>query len=497
MDDSSDLPREAALLIRPLPGVMLTGDEPIAFGGKPQLPPYLDWPRENRGEPEHFFAQIDLDRLRCAAGQHAIPELPETGTIFVFLPLTNDGLYDSLAASVLYADEDVAGLPKRDPPEDLADLLEYKQSYIHPDGTTDGGQLLVRQWAEVIPFQSERAVNPLAVNMAEAAGEIVSPWKDAQQRHEHGLANALAGARPFPPPPEHVDGMEDLTNRIPSQFTRRNWMFKPQHLDWEFIFDWAKEFYRLCYSLSVKHFREMQQAGNTQWMVPRFIRRYERKRKDLNKRLYGTGQRPIFWTFEDPIAVKEDFDWQAKRWLALSQFETGHPSPHLLNAFVDMLVEVRRHYDETDDEGYHLLTRIGMLDNLIKGHDKHAGWTLTEAQAAFRKASENAAAREEARFNAMPQDTRWDSRVIQSQPEPPSDGHRFNLGTMPLQMFGLGFEIQSAVSDHARDVLLLQIGDSFGLPLEIGPDMILQLWINPDDLAEGRFDRIEMTLDGT
>lgn len=62
-------------------------------------------------------------------------------------------------------------------------------------------------------------------------------------------------------------------------------------------------------------------------------------------------------------------------------------------------------------------------------------------------------------------------------------------------MFGLGFEAQSAVSDHAKNILLLQISDSFGLPVDVRS--VVQIWITAEDLAQGRFDRVELTADAT
>ncbi|GAB5436281.1 MAG: hypothetical protein FalmKO_14060 [Falsiruegeria mediterranea] len=73
----------------------------------------------------------------------------------------------------------------------------------------------------------------------------------------------------------------------------------------------------------------------------------------------------------------------------------------------------------------------------------------------------------------------------------------FSLGTMPLQMFGQGFEIQSAISDHAGDSLLRQLGDSCGLPVGFGSDGIVQLWITPEDLANAKFDKVRMTFEMT
>ncbi|KIC41951.1 hypothetical protein RA27_00620 [Ruegeria sp. ANG-R] len=181
--------------------------------------------------------------------------------------------------------------------------------------------------------------------------------------------------------------------------------------------------------------------------------------------------------------------------MALSQFEIGYPSEVLLRAFVEMLVEIDRHGTEEDNEGYSLGLRVSLLDHAIPGHDKHAGNMFVAALEAFSDASKNAEIRHKSLFDRLPQDSRWNSRIIHaSGTSSPND---FSLGTMPLQMFGQGFEIQSAVTDHANDVLLMQFGDSFGLPIEFGPDMVVQLWISPEDLAAGQFNNVSMTQDMT
>ncbi|MDJ0637923.1 MAG: DUF1963 domain-containing protein [Paracoccaceae bacterium] len=279
------------------------------------------------------------------------------------------------------------------------------------------------------------------------------------------------------------------------EFVKWNYEFDAHHLDWEFIWDWAKEFYRLCLCLTLDHLRKMQDEGISPKRIERLIRKLKKQRKDHNRRQYRGGKKLWFWTFSDPVSVDATFDWQAGRWMALSQFETGVPSQRLRDAFVDMLVEITRHFHETDDEGYNLGPRVGLLDYRVKGHDKHAGHTFVNAKDAFKVASQKAKARYIAAFEAFPQETRWDSRVIAASG--PATDLNFCLGTMPLQKFGTGFEIQSAVSDNADKVLLLQIGDSFGLPIGFGPDMIVQLWVPPDDLAAARFDQVTLTADMT
>lgn len=101
--------------------------------------------------------------------------------------------------------------------------------------------------------------------------------------------------------------------------------------------------------------------------------------------------------------------------------------------------------------------------------------------------------------DGLPQEDRWDLKLLNfdacSMAEP--DRARAVLGTTPLQMFGRGDAVQNAVDDHIGDVLLMQIGEANGLPFDMPPDMVLHLWISPEDLATGNFDHVETTIEST
>ena len=64
------------------------------------------------------------------------------------------------------------------------------------------------------------------------------------------------------------------------------------------------------------------------------------------------------------------------------------------------------------------------------------------------------------------------------------------------QVFGFGYLLQHAARENIDKVLLLQCEDECGLNLrEVSG--ILQLWVNPSDLAVARFDRVLTTLEAT
>ena len=116
-------------------------------------------------------------------------------------------------------------------------------------------------------------------------------------------------------------------------------------------------------------------------------------------------------------------------------------------------------------------------------------------------AAKAAAERDQSAVISLPPQEQWDilrRDQIAEDAKYAEGPHRFSMGRMPLQMFGQGFEIQSAVSDNADKILLLQLGGSgSGIPIDFQGDGIVQIWIAPEDLAKARFDRTTTTFDMT
>lgn len=492
MLDANGKTGDAALLVRPIPWSMATGTEPIRFGGKPRLPEGMTWPVGPRGIKEHFFAEIDLARLpRKTQCQRVAPDMPAAGTIFIFLPLGHDWLYGHEKATVLFTEQDVSDLPERAPPDDLPNMHDGDPPFLHADGTTDGGRLLVPQLAEAIPFPAQHALNPLH---RQGADEAV--WERACKSNTKHVREAFRAARPMPPDPAVAepekpkpDWANAVRDRVPKAFRKFRFQFEGHHLDWEFIFDWAHTFQKACLEMAISYLEEMLEQGGPSARIKRHIRRLEKKWEEHCSRAYLRGKQPKFWTFDKPVAVNEHFDWQARRWMTLSQFEEGYPEPRHLDAFIAMLTALERHCHESGSAAL----RIGLMDNRIRGHVLGAEELWDEADLAFKEASDHAAKRHFVENVHIPKVIRWDSRVIAAinavKREPDTSG------VMPHQMFGMGFEIQSTVTEHHDDILLFQVGNPYGLPLETGPDMVVQLWIKPEDLAAGRFDRVQRTMD--
>jgi hypothetical protein len=107
------------------------------LGGRPTLPPDIDWPRHGQtGTPLHFLVQIDLSSLPSTplSDTPEAPTLPKVGLLFFFADMVEEMLWGEnggpLATTrVIFAKQ--AG-PERAPPDDTPDIL-------HAFGERSGG----------------------------------------------------------------------------------------------------------------------------------------------------------------------------------------------------------------------------------------------------------------------------------------------------------------------------------------------------------------------
>jgi Domain of unknown function (DUF1963) len=91
-------------------------------GGYPNLPPHMDWPRDESGQPMQFIIQIDCAALPRSIELDdrtlAMPDLPAQGTLFLFAGC----LSKPACARVLYDRGSMCSSPERAPPPDLRPL---------------------------------------------------------------------------------------------------------------------------------------------------------------------------------------------------------------------------------------------------------------------------------------------------------------------------------------------------------------------------------------
>jgi hypothetical protein len=440
------------------------GPAPILFGGNPQLPEDVSWPREN-GFPLHFFAQIDLGALPREMEQadqiFSMPDFPKSGTLFVFLPLYADAIFGG-QATVIYANADVSSLPEREPPEDTPQMdPEY---YMDMDHVVPGGTIIKRQYGSLKTYLSYRAENPLWRNMERPH----SP----QEVYERDLAYAnqlkSLGIDYEAPLPDPEAVSEETFEKIPFWF-QGSFQRGVFQWNWVYIFEFAKRAFAGCLELPVQVIEEHNDVLPPRYQ--RFVDKMKRQRREvLNEPLDGKSN---WWQrFAGDHAPSTDIrlDVQFKRWMHYAR--QMHPAPMSDEdkwAFVKLLQKI----DDEADEGKPL-----SLASLARvGHDLEVWDVYSICKEAFKDIAHS---RKDLHPGRLAEPT-WNFGDTDSR---------------QLQMFGLGYLLQSAAVDHEDKVLLLQISDACGV--NFGSfDMLVQLWIPPDDLAAGRFDRVITTLEMT
>ena len=499
---------ELALLMRPIPSTMATDDEPVIIGGLPRLPDDMDWPRQKDGTPTHFFAEFDLSRLKFHQNEHRTPDFPDEGTLFVFIPLGDRGFHTDYTAQVLYTAASTSDLPERRPPPDIYNVLEQDPSYMHSDGMTDDGTVILRRHVDVLPFFSPLSSFQNRELRQSGNEEERKRGFDAKMTqaavHKKNIAKALQDARPLN---ALLDGHVSRTQSVqvlPASYARhlaesqsRRQNFDPEMLDWRFVYDWSHFFYARCLHRTRKEMRRAATNWFSKWFRSRILRRVDGHIAEFETIQYSPSDE---FTPQASVQVPDasaPFDEQAKGWLLLAAGLKGPLSPHLQKAFVDMLVAIDRRAKKSGSNTDPRPAEIGLVDSYVRGSSVTSETTLTYASDAFAQAVSSELVLDPQQGDGMSQSDRWDLRLakIYSSAASKSDHARAVLGTTPLQMFGRGDAVQSAVDDHIGDTLLLQIGEAFGLPLDIGPDMAVHLWIKPEDLRSGCFDHVETTIE--
>ena len=436
--------------------------QPIIFGGAPQLPAAIDWPEAPSGIL-HFFAQIDLASLPRSmeqAGQtFEMPAFPESGTLFFFLPLFGDEIFQT-GAEVLFVPDGVKGVPERLPPEDIPGIDD--DYYVDMEHVMPCETMLNRQFGSLSTYLSYRAENPLWRNMERP--------HNPQEVYERDLAYA-AQMQSLGieidvrlPAPEAVNEpiFQDIPGWFQGSFERGVFQWT-----WDYIFEFSKRAHAKCYDLPV----EVIEEYNDQ-LSPRYQRYVDKMKRRKAEILAETpvGKSSWWQKFAGGHAPSTDIrtDVQFKRWMHYARQSWHSPmSEEDKRNFVAMLTKIEREADADTEANLAVLARVG--------HDYEAWDVYRICKNVFKEIAHERSDLHPGR-HAEPQ---------------------FNFGdtdTRQLQMFGLGYMIQSAPIEHEDKVLLLQVNNACGVNFG-GSDMILQVWITHEDLAAGRFDRTISTLD--
>lgn len=411
----------------------------------------------------HFFAQVDLAALPRSMEQadqtFHMPEFPKSGTLFFFLPLEADMIFQD-GASVIFTPDEVADVPERLPPDDTP-LIE-EEGYVDSAEVMPCATMLNRQYGATGTYLSYRAENPLWRNMERPS--------NPQEVYERDLAYAAQmkslGIEYHVPLPDPEAVSEPIFEEIPGWFqgSFERGVFQWQ---WEYIFEFAKRAHAACHNLPVQVIEDYNEAPNARYR--RFIDKMKAQKAEiLNERLDGKSGWWQSIAGDHAPSTNIRTDVQFKRWMHYARHRQSTPmGEDDKRAFVAMLTKIKHDADTDAEANLATLARVG--------HD-FQGWDIYSiCKDAFREIAHERSDLHPGR-HAEPQ---------------------FNFGDMDtrqLQMFGLGYVLQSAPIEHEDKVLLLQLSNACGVNYG-DVDMLLQVWITREDLAAGRFDRTISTLD--
>lgn len=117
-----------SIALKPLTPFETPSSQANYFCGDPQLPADVAWPCRGDGYPLGFLMQIDCASLpQCAtinAQEFQLPSFPKTGTIFVFADDFMDEP-DTNSIRLIYTPDSPSGTPTRTPPEAQKTPPEY------------------------------------------------------------------------------------------------------------------------------------------------------------------------------------------------------------------------------------------------------------------------------------------------------------------------------------------------------------------------------------
>lgn len=196
-----DLPK----FIKPAIMLIEVGPAPtkIAFGGLPNLPERIDWPRCKKGLPLHFLAQFDLaslPRQHEERGQiFELPEFPETGTLFIFASMNDQEFTTKPSTAFIYVPESIEQNPERTPPADTVELVDsggenskhyFDDSYAVDSGLVSKcGKFLERSYCRVETDLSFRIDSSLRLDLerAERGSEPLNESYESDVKHLEAL----------------------------------------------------------------------------------------------------------------------------------------------------------------------------------------------------------------------------------------------------------------------------------------------------------------------
>lgn len=208
--------RMPAVVLKPLTLDETPSSRANYYLGWPQLPDMIAWPRRevrtSRGHtqsvPLHFMMQIDcasVSRSVDVEGQSlTLPPFPEQGTLFVFIDTISEELDDD-AVRVLFHPEPVDASPRRQPPSDLVSPRGSDEGMEVPAPLRDlGGEIATWPENARVPFE------PLTY-----AGFVAPDGADyeAVDRSEIDVMRAV-----LPPEPRAIRSVQFVADWLPGWY---------------------------------------------------------------------------------------------------------------------------------------------------------------------------------------------------------------------------------------------------------------------------------------
>lgn len=444
----------------------------LRYGGYPRLPEGCDWPLTSEDQPMHHFAQIDLSALPRGLTQaerpYALPAFPDSGMLFLFFALDGDTVYNQTPV-VIHAPDADSATPERYPPTPLPPLNPDAAFAFHPENVAADGCSLKPGFMTATPFLSARAENPLWRNMDRTSMSedelFARDLAYAKQLRALGIDHPLPLAAPAA---TQEPFFQDIPEIFRGFFQRGVFQF-----DWPYVFEVAKVTYAQCQQLPVDELEDWIHHGDDQPRYHKLIARFKAQRQAiLAQTLEGRAGLWERFSCDHVPSLDMRVDVQLRRWMGYARLMQGRGPMAQADklAFVALLRLIDRK------------ARAGGAVNLkalrhFKEHNVRNDYVRMDMVAAFEHTAQ---------------------ALHKLHPERPAavqnDYGDADQAARNVQMFGAGYLLQTAAVQHEDKVLLFQLSDAGGLFFEDG---IVQLWITPDDLAAGRFDRVISTMECT
>lgn len=431
------------------------------FCGWPQLPNEMRWPVTSDGRKLHFLMQLDCAtiprELQVDGRVLTYPPFPEQGTLFVFVDAFADEMFPD-SVKVLFTPTATADLPFREPPEDLAQLrvqddyrtLGPRRSKVPQSLQGFADTLSARSWEPRLPFQ------PIAYHTFLPADDH-DDYEAVRAAQDEALSHALPHEDQAIRSIQFVLGWLPnwhamfLAERHSTIYRRGDLRNVPESYPWR----WAdiREATEGFFSHSL--FRRIKEPDEAQAKAHAYL--WQQDTVEDVRRWYA---RSLEHDFLDRIPT--DIAGEFRSWLVnLDGARDKIPKEHNEESF-----EERSWRLDLERAFLDVLGPFGEVNCETTCH-----WLLHDPESSDYP-------------DQMRQVVANMLRFERSYTELPADNVQHSPS--PHQLFAPpDFE-----HEKTNEVLLLEIASGYGLRTSWGDANPLRLWIEPEDLAGRRFDRI-------